>query len=488
MLFSSYTFVLVFAPLTIGGYHVIGRFLGRPPALLWLLLASLFFYGWWNPNFLPLLLGSIAVNLLLGRAILAAPRGAGALLALGVALNLAALGYFKYAGFLATAADDLLGTTLEVGAITLPLAISFFTFQQIAFLADCRAGLIRERLPAGPYALFVSFFPQLIAGPIVHYRQIMPQFRVEGRPRVDFLLLAGGLTLFAIGLCKKVLLADRIAPAADQVFDAAAAGQTLSAIDAWLGTFAYSFQIYFDFSGYSDMALGLGLMLGVRLPANFDSPYKATGFIDFWRRWHITLSHFLRDYLYVPLGGGRRGPSRQAVAVTVTMLLGGLWHGAGWSFLLWGALHGLFIVGNHLLRRSAWLPAEPSAGLRLIFWAATFLLVSLAWIPFRATDLATAAAIFSALGGGVGEGLLNPLRTGGLCLGLLLIVVLLPNGQELLARRIPQLLDSLPDRRRWVPAFLVWSPNALWAWLTLVLLCGALLGLRRESPFLYFQF
>lgn len=488
MLFSSYAFVLLFAPLTIAGYHLIGGSFGRPTALLWLLLASLFFYGWWNPAFLPLLLGSIAANLLLGRAILAFPRAAGALLTLGVAGNLAALGYFKYAGFLASVADDLLGAALGVGAITLPLAISFFTFQQIAFLADCRSGLIRERLPAGPYALFVSFFPQLIAGPIVHYRQIMPQFQAEGRPRADFLLLAAGLTLFAIGLCKKVLLADRAGPAADLVFEAAAAGQALSAADAWLGTFAYSFQIYFDFSGYSDMALGLGLMLGVRLPANFDSPYKATGFIDFWRRWHITLSHFLRDYLYVPLGGSRSGVSRQALAVAVTMLLGGLWHGAGWTFLLWGALHGLFIVSNHLLRRSGRLPADPGAGLRLLFWATTFLLVSLAWIPFRAADLATAAAVFSALGGGGGEGLLAPLRTAGLCLGLLLIAALLPNGQEILARRIPALLEALPPRRRWVPAILVWSPGALWAAVTLLLLGAALLGLRQESPFLYFQF
>jgi D-alanyl-lipoteichoic acid acyltransferase DltB (MBOAT superfamily) len=355
-----------------------------------LALASLVIYGSWDYRYLPLLLLSIVFNYTAGVVI---GTRSGALrkrvLILAVSANLLLLGYFKYADFFLLSAKSLTGLPLDVWGIVLPIGISFFTFTQIAFLVDTYQGKVRE-YKFVHYLLFVTYFPHLIAGPILHHAVMLPQFAASGFGRLGARDLQAGLAIFAVGLAKKVLLADQAAEFVGPVFDAAA-DPRLSSQDAWVGALAYTFQIYFDFSGYSDMAIGLARMMGVTLPENFRSPYKASNIIEFWRRWHISLSNFLRDYLYVPLGGNRKGLARRYGNVFITMLLGGLWHGASWTFVLWGGLHGLFLVINHgwrhLSRRTGYgIPAP-------IAWLLTMLAVVGAWVFFRASSTEAAVAL-----------------------------------------------------------------------------------------------
>ncbi len=279
-----------------------------------------------------------------------------ALLFVAVAANLAALAYFKYADFFLRTAVNLTGADIPLLGVVLPLGISFFTFTQIAYLVDVHAGKVIERNPIH-YGLFVTYFPHLIAGPVLHHAEMMPQFRLAEIYRPYLRNFAIGLTFLCLGLAKKVLVADSVAPLANAVFGLGPEVE-LAASAAWLGVIAYTLQIYFDFSGYSDMAVGLSLLFGVRLPYNFNSPYQAWNITEFWRRWHMTLSRFLRDYLYVPLGGNRLGRTRRYVNLMVTMLLGGLWHGASWTFVVWGGLHGAYLVVNHawqwLKEKSGW--------------------------------------------------------------------------------------------------------------------------------------
>ncbi len=361
MLFNSYTFLFLFLPVALAGAFVLARY-RTSFAVAWLVFASLFFYGWWSWRHVPLLVASIAFNYIAGAAIVRRGGKAGGkafgILAGAVAANLAVLGYFKYAGFLVANVDAFLGTGMRVEAIVLPLGISFFTFTQIAYLVDVYRDPVRYGVV--PYALFVSYFPHLIAGPILHHREMMPQFAAPTSYRFDYSNLAAGLTIFAIGLFKKTVLADGIAPYASPVYAQAAQGYAPGMVEAWGAAVAFGLQLYFDFSAYSDMAVGLSKMLGIRMPVNFESPYKATSIVEFWRRWHMTLSRFLRDYVYVALGGNRRGTARRYANLLVTMLLGGLWHGAAWTFVLWGALHGAFLAINHgwiALRRR--LPPGP---------------------------------------------------------------------------------------------------------------------------------
>ena len=391
MLFSSLDFLAGFLPLVLCGAYLLGRIAPRRAVLAFLLVASLVFYGWHHPPHLALLLLSILVNHLIGRSL--AARRAPAALAVGVAANLALLGWFKYAGFFGDTLRDGLGVETGLHAVLLPLAISFFTFQQIGYLADIHRRVVAPA-PLLDYAFFVSFFPQLIAGPIIHWREVGPQLsrpRFAGFAAAD---LAAGLLLFSVGLAKKALLADQFAPGADRLFEAVEAGAPVSAAEAWAGMLCYSFQIYFDFSGYSDMALGLGRMFGLSLPANFLSPYKASSITAFWRRWNITLSHFLRDYLYLPLGGNRRGPVRRYANLFIVMLLGGLWHGASWTFVAWGGLHGAFLGINHAWRRFAPLALPAPVGVAL-----TFLAALIAWVFFRAGDFAAAQQVLGAMAG-----------------------------------------------------------------------------------------
>ncbi|MHA7872917.1 MAG: MBOAT family O-acyltransferase, partial [Hyphococcus sp.] len=393
MLFSSLAFILGFLPLTLAAVWIAKRVGGVRAALVVLLVASLVFYAWQTPLYILLIGASIAVNYTLGNRIVA--TGSRLWVTLGVVFNLCLLGWFKYAGLFSTTISDLSRVDITIDGVVLPLAISFFTFQQIAFLADCLHAQAR-RYRFVDYALFVAFFPQLIAGPIVHHADLTPQFSGPRFVRFRADDIAAGLFLFSIGLSKKVLIADGLAPIADGVFDAAADGYGVLTSEAWLGALAYSFQIYFDFSGYTDMALGLALLFGVQLPQNFNSPYKARNIADFWRRWHITLSTFLRDYLYFPLGGNRKGPLYRYRNLFIVMLLGGLWHGAAWTFVVWGGLHGAYLCVNHTWDRFM-------KG-RVIFGSAgamaiTFLATLLAWVFFRAETFDAAFAILAALAG-----------------------------------------------------------------------------------------
>lgn len=407
MLFTSPVFFCIYLPVVIAGFFALSRITPMWGSV-WLFLASLVFYAYWMPEFTALLLGSILWNFWVGSNIGRELSGASstpawprakAWLIVGVAIDLAVLAYFKYAEFFLTNLNALLGQEWNIGKVILPIGISFFTFTQIAFLADAYLKGTREYKFAH-FGLFVTYFPHLIAGPVLHHAQMMPQFRDEATFRLNPHNFAAGLLIFAGGLFKKVVLADGISPYADAIFNAAEAGLTLTAVEAWIGALAYTFQLYFDFSGYSDMAIGLSWMLNVRLPYNFNSPYKSLSISDFWRRWHMTLSAFLRDYLYVPLGGNRKGSFRRYLNLLVTMILGGLWHGASWTFVFWGALHGVFLAINHAFQRisGTQLDMVRSAPLfKLFAWCLTFLCVVLAWVFFRAVDFPSALRILSAL-------------------------------------------------------------------------------------------
>lgn len=404
MLFSSAVFLFGFLPIVLALFLWLQRRRHARASFALLVGASLFFYAWWRPEYLPILVGSVLFNYAWGRWLAArpAPAVARALLVSGIAANLALLGWFKYAGFFAETLDALLGTGWSVEAVLLPLGISFFTFQQIAYLVDTYRGRTRAT-GLLEYALFVSFFPQLIAGPIVHHGEMLGQFharRPASRVGQDVLL---GLSVFAVGLFKKSVIADGVAPYADTVFALAGGGAPLDLLYAWSGALAYTVQLYFDFSGYSDMAIGLGLLFGIHLPLNFASPYRSPSIIEFWRRWHMTLSRFLRDYLYFPLGGGRGDAFSRYRNLMIVMLLGGLWHGAGWTFVFWGGLHGLYLLVNHGWRASrATSGRAPGKPVQALSVALTFLAVVVAWVFFRAEDTTTAWRMLRAMSGADG--------------------------------------------------------------------------------------
>jgi len=386
VLFNTKLFILVFLPLALCGFLLLGR-LGRKPALGWLFACSLIFYAWWKPVLVLLLMASISVNFCLGKSVQGRKRS-GAWLTGGLTFNLALLGFFKYANFFAA----LLGLRPPFGGVLLPLGISFFTFQQVMYLVDTSRGDIKPP-PFLDYACFIAFFPHLIAGPIVRPAHILPQF-AGLQPRKDWRVhFSEGGEIFLLGLAKKLVLADGLARFADPGFAAAGAGYPLTLIEAWSALLAYALQIYFDFSGYSDMAIGLARLFGIHFPANFNSPYQARNISEFWRRWNITLSGFLREYLYIPLGGNRRGEMRRIVNLMATMLLGGLWHGAALRFVLWGGLHGAFLVLHGWWRRFG-LPL-PTFACRSL----TLLAVILAWVPFRASGFSAVMNFYQGLFG-----------------------------------------------------------------------------------------
>ena len=411
MLFNSPVFLFAFLPATLLGFFLAARF-GASLALAWLTAASIVFYGWWNIAWVPLMLASIGFNFLAGRAIAARHAGvqavslarpsAKALLIGAIGVNLTALAYFKYAGFIVDTLADLAGSTVRWPAGELPLGISFFTFTQIAFLVDVYQRKAADFSPVR-YGLFVTYFPHLIAGPILHHREMMPQFERADIFRFSAARLSDGMVMFILGLFKKTVLADAFGGYASPAF-AAAGTHALSLFESWGAALSYTLQIYFDFSGYSDMAIGLALMIGIHLPMNFRSPYKARNIAEFWRRWHMTLSRFLRDYLYIPLGGNREGLARRQSNLMITMLLGGLWHGAGWTFVIWGGLHGLYLVLFHTWRVGVerWGPGNGPAWLAAtapFSWLATFLAVVIAWVFFRAADLPTAVSMLRGMAG-----------------------------------------------------------------------------------------
>ena len=515
MLFNSAEFIFGFLPVTVLVFFCLARW-SHAAAAGWLAFASLFFYGWWNWAYVPLLVASAAFNYVCGVQLARLvrenlTRAAGTLFALSITANLLLLGYYKYANFFVGSWGSFTGNPSDIGPIILPLGISFFTFTQIAFLADVHRGYAREYNPIH-YGLFVTYFPHLIAGPILHHKEMMPQFQEARTYRLNVEDVAIGLTIFFVGLFKKTVIADGVAPYASPLFLHPGTPDLLS---AWGGALAYTFQLYFDFSGYSDMAIGLSRVLGVKLPLNFDSPYKAVNIVDFWRRWHMTLSRFLRDYLYVPLGGNRKGPTRRYLNLFVTMLLGGLWHGAGWTFVVWGALHGLYLIVNH-----GWRALRGRLGHdlnrttphgRALARLITFVTVVAGWVFFRAASLGDALAILRGMAGFNGVSLpaalgthLGPWRAALEHLGvafhlgggarfvfqylwivaLLPLVILAPNTQEILGRFQPALNFQVAQ----VSKRLAWRLTPGWgALVATVTVCG-LLALSRVSEFLYYQF
>jgi alginate O-acetyltransferase complex protein AlgI len=514
MLFHSSEF-FIFLLVTLAGFHLFARTGRAMHIIVWLSVCSLFFYGWWNPAYLVLIGISIVCNYAFGRWI--GRRGSLILTAAAVIFNLSLIGYFKYAGFLVAASATLTGAGWQIDEIILPLAISFFTFQQIAFVVDVYRGKETERNFV-KYCFFVVFFPQLIAGPIVHHHQTIPQLTANHMLANRMENLSVGLTYFVFGLFKKLVIADGVAQFSTPAFEAAELGYSLSFVEAWCAALAYTFQIYFDFSGYSDMAIGLAIMFGVKLPINFHSPYKATSIIEFWRRWHMTLSAFLRDYLYIPLGGNRVGVTRKYFNIFFVMFLGGLWHGAGWTYIIWGCLHGIYLLVNHafrycvdrlgLKRYGNWF------GLRAVYLFVTMFCVVVAWVVFRAESIDGAMVVMNGMIGA--NGIVLPhtyaryttwlsvvpidieFRTLNYYYGsrqvlwymlLFAIVVWAPNTHEIMNRYLPSLNPPTVNPHS-IWRFCDWRPTTFYAGVVGAMALTALfmIFIGRRNEFLYFQF
>lgn len=518
MLFNSYVFIFAYFPVVFVIFYLLGKRSHRLAAS-WLGLASLFFYGWWDVRYVPLLVASILVNYAFGIVLSGncSQSNRKSILITAIASNLGLLAIMKYTNFFITTANNVLLPlnlwSIPILDIVLPLGISFFTFTQIAFLVDTYRGHVNERNFVH-YLLFVSYFPHLIAGPVIHHKQMMPQFSQDSTYRVSYNNIALGVTFFSIGLFKKVLLADGIAIYANGLFNAVAGGGNPTFFEAWAAAIAYALQLYFDFSGYCDMAIGISLFLNIKLPVNFDSPYKSSDIIEFWRRWHMTLSAFLRDYLYIPLGGNRHGKLMRYRNIMITMLLGGLWHGAGWTFVLWGGLHGAYLVINNEWKKitggglNTFLSEHIA---KLVGCAVTFTAVVVAWVPFRSESISTSMKFYSGMLGLNGisfpvswgpplqgsapfkfltfSGLLPLLGSNSYepCLWLLVglvIVFCLPNAQQIAGSLSfdDSSESSLPLERS-----LIWKRAGM-AFLTGGLLYISFISLGRPSPFLYFQF
>lgn len=502
MLFTSGEFLFLFLPITLLVFFATARFVGKGAAAAWLALASLVFYGYWRLEHTLLLVASIAFNYAFGEWILRArerqPSATRGLLTVAIAANLAALAYFKYADFFIGTVAELSGRDIPLLGVVLPLGISFFTFTQIAYLVDVYRGKVVERNPVH-YALFVTYFPHLIAGPVLHHAEMMPQFRLAEiyRPRLRSFTI--GLAFLALGLVKKVLVADSVAPVANMVFGHDA-GTALTTSAAWIGTVAYTLQIYFDFSGYSDMAVGLSLLIGVRLPYNFNSPYQAWNITEFWRRWHMTLSRFLRDYLYVPLGGNRKGRARRYVNLMLTMLLGGLWHGASWTFVFWGGLHGAYLVTNHFwlwLRERSGFAGPMGGGRGVRGWlgratgvALTMLCVMVGWVYFRATELHIANGIVASMFG-LNEGGVRIESLAGYSDGILpwlagfsVLALFARNSQWLIDGAFTRWLDRRASHA-WFGELLAFLIGTLCVVIVLLAIAAAS---RNVTEFIYFNF
>jgi alginate O-acetyltransferase complex protein AlgI len=505
MLFNSPEFIFVFLPLAVL-FHFLAARWSESLAVAVTIVSSLVFYAWWKPPFVILPLLSIVANYWLARRILLADvKAARRIMLMGVVANLLALGYFKYFDFLLSIVEHRNPVMPDV-----PLALSFTTFVQIAFLVE----LARERSHIGfsRYAMFVSFFPHLIAGPIVRWSELGQQLADRLRYRVDWNNVALGLSIFCIGLAKKVMYADKLAPHVAGVFDAASTGVAITAAAAWGASVAYSVQLYFDFSGYSDMAVGLGLLFNFRLPINFAAPFRATSIIDLWRRWHISLSRFLRDFVYVPLGGSECGRLRQAINLVATMVLGGLWHGANWTFIAWGGFHGVLLVINHLWRTLRG-PRQPNLVSRIFGWLLTFGAFVVGMAMFRSPDIQTAGRVLEAMAGFGHSSTSAPILVGWdfwaidngyvsetfvrtwlgsnwsvvgtlLTTAILAIALFVPDTMEVVDYREGEPRTNWRRARR----YLIWRPTALWAFAMVALFAVVFVNLTAFTEFLYYQF
>ena len=491
MLFNSQIFLFLFLPITATGFIYLVRAGWVKGALIWGVFASLFFYGWWNPPYVLLIIASMVFNYTIGLSIskLHDRRVSEQILATGITINLVTLGYFKYYNFFAANLTQILEHDYSVDQILLPLAISFFTFQQIAFLVETYRN--QSQFPdIVSYSFFVSFFPQLIAGPIARHYEILPQITQTLRKQVNQQNVLIGLSIFTIGLFKKVAIADRLAESINPIYESSKTVDVVQFWEGWTATFGYYFQIYFDFSAYSDMAMGLGLIFGVRLPQNFNSPYKVTSIIDFWRCWHITLSRFLRDYLYIPLGGSRMGAVRYYRNLLVVMILGGLWHGAAWSFVLWGTVHGILLILNHIWRKFAAERFVDSLTWNTLAWGLTTVCVALTWVLFRTETVSSTFEIYKAISGLNGAGSLEahyePLA---LIAVLWLWVLALPNTIEFFGKRIAHEHFGIAystERRSLIR--LAWSPTKTWSAIFALLFFWSAINVQDVAEFIYFQF
>jgi D-alanyl-lipoteichoic acid acyltransferase DltB (MBOAT superfamily) len=526
MLFNSHLFLFLFLPVSLAGHYAAGK-VSPWLAAVWLCAMSFAFYGWWNPQFVALLAASIAFNYVMSRLVMRCagrPRLQDLLVGASIAANLAVLSHYKYFATLFNFLSELRITHGTLTTPLLPLGISFFTFTQIGYLLDCRSGIVKERSLLS-YVLFVTFFPHLVAGPILHHKEMMPQFAQRENYRFRAENLSVGGVLFVIGLAKKVLLADTVAPYADAGF---AGPGDLQLWAAWGTSVAYALQLYFDFSGYSDMALGLAKMFGIRFPLNFNSPYKASSIIDFWARWHITLTRYLTSYLYYPVAmaisraRARRGlPAGSSAARTpggfvativaptmFTMSLAGIWHGAGIQYLVFGVLHAVYLSINHGWR--IFVVSRRSVGARgrngvshALCVAATFVAVLVAQAYFRANGVGDAWRLIEGMAGLRGvESIAAFPAAAGMSLGdawrlsighhlqavqvavLLGIAWFAPNAHQILGRHSPALFKVQETPR----PFMRWRPGALWLAATLVLMFLCMANLHKETRFLYFQF
>jgi D-alanyl-lipoteichoic acid acyltransferase DltB (MBOAT superfamily) len=482
VLFNSFAFLFGFLPVALAAYHGLRIYGKQEWAKCALLLASLFFYGWWDVRYLPLIIISVLVNFVIGLILGQKINLRQSILIVGIIFNLGLLGYYKYANFFLTNLTELTGLSLTVRSIILPLGISFFTFQQIAYIVETSRDGGCERNIVN-YGLFVIFFPHLIAGPITNPREMLPQFKIAGGRRLEVNQLNVGMVLLVLGLAKKVVIADTLALFANPIFSAAEAAQTVGASAAWMAALAYTFQLYFDFSGYSDMAIGLGLLFGIHLPVNFASPYKSKSIVEFWRRWHITLSRFLRNYIYIPLGGNRKGRGHRYLNLMLTMGLGGLWHGAGWTFMAWGLLHGVYLVINNVwFRIGKPLPS-------LLAWASTFLAAVIGWVLFRAATFSGAMQIFKGmfLLAPMGDQTVTTSIMGWVAIGVVgVISFLLPNSIEL-AGYVHMMPNDPSDH---VPLTAIrWRPRPVLVAIGVGALAAlAIAKLPDPGVFLYFNF
>jgi D-alanyl-lipoteichoic acid acyltransferase DltB (MBOAT superfamily) len=485
MLFHTYLFIFGFLPVTLLAFFVAAKINRKLPVFV-LIAASLAFYAYWMPAVTLLLVGSIVFNYLAGLYLQSdKPKPVRRLAIIAaIAIDLGLLAFFKYANFFLGTVEQLAGLPKLTIDIILPIGISFYTFTQIAYLVDSYKGEVKER-SFSSYVLFVTFFPHLIAGPVLHHKEMMPQFADPNTYRFNWLKITLGALLFAIGLWKKVVFADTMAPWANDAFGGAA-GSAPDFYTAWGGALAYTLQIYFDFSGYSDMAVGIALMFGVKLPINFDSPYRSTSIVEFWRRWHMTLSRFLRDYLYIPLGGNRHGDFSRYRNLFLTMLLGGLWHGASWLFVVWGALHGVYLIIAHLSGQAglSFSKLFGRHGGAVVGWAVTMLAVIVAWVFFRATTLDGASAMLAGMAGvnGIDPATLSafladPRLWGvGSPIVVAFVAVAMPNSMWLVGRAEKMLSDN-----RKIATI---GAGALAGVASLI----ALVFIGAQNEFLYFQF
>ena len=489
MLFNSYAFIFLYLPIVLFGYFYLAR-KNHSYGIWWLALASLFFYAYWSYSYTFLLLASIIFNFLIGSSIAyfseKNKKKSLQLLQIAIVLNLCLLGYYKYLNFFIDTLKVLVGGEFRSLEYLLPLGISFFTFTQIAYLVDTHRGIAKE-YNFGKYLLFVTYFPHLIAGPVLHHKQMMPQFSNTVLRYVNWENIANGLIIFAIGLSKKIFIADALAPYADAVFGASSRGVELTTYEAWAGALAYTFQLYYDFSGYSQMAIGISLMFNIHLPINFNQPYKASSIIDFWRRWHISLSQFLKDYLYIPLGGNQNGPLRRYINLLVTMLLGGFWHGAGWTYVVWGCMHGIFLVINHLWRSIFEVNKSIQSKNKFwitVGWALTFLSVVVAWVVFRSESLTSAQNILLSMFGIESRSISFKEVINGNFL-------LVANGGKTCANLLLLAIAGI-----WIYPIIekmrISISNQKLAWLQSIVLAGIFIVIINKfgsySPFLYFQF